>query len=120
MKSFVHLDNHHKGLLPVQIEELNRLRSIMTELLQKTSMTLMMQHSVDYRSVADRNKTLKRLVDEFDKNQIKRIQDESSKTRLSILFYGLMGSIQKISEHTLNLLSTFNESFHLNNKAKRK
>lgn len=120
MKSFVHLSNHHKGLLPVQVDELNRLLVIMTELLQKTSMTLMMQHTADYKSVAGKIKTLKRLIVEFDKNQIKRIQDESSKTRLSILFYGLMGSIQKISEHTLNLLDIFNESFHLSNRVKRK
>jgi len=120
MKSYVHLNNHHKGLLPVQVDELNRLREIMADLLQKTSMTLMMQHAVDYKTVANKNKALKRLVMEFDKNQIKRIQDESSKTRLSILFYGLMGSIQKISEHTLDLLESFNESMHLNGRAKRK
>ncbi len=32
------------------------------------------------------------LVDEFDQNQVMRIQDNSSKTRLSILFYCLPGT----------------------------
>ena len=38
-----------------------------------------------------------------------RIQDNSSKTRLSILFYSLTWDCLKIAEHTHNLLTVFQE-----------
>jgi hypothetical protein len=49
------------------------------------------------------------MVHEHDKNQIARIQNNSSKTRLSILFYSIMWDCLKISEQTTLLLKIFNE-----------
>jgi hypothetical protein len=66
---------------------------------------------VDYDYVANQCRKLKNLVTEFDKNQIKRIQDAESKTRLSILYYSLMEDSLKIAEQTQDLLDIFRESF---------
>ena len=49
------------------------------------------------------------LVNEFDQNQVIRIQDNRSKTRLSILFYSLMWDCLKIAENTTHLLPVFRE-----------
>ena len=47
---------------------------------------------------------------EFDQTQIARIQDNSSKTRLSILFYGYVWDSLKIAEQATNLITMFQES----------
>ena len=52
------------------------------------------------------------MVDEFDENQVLRIQDNVSKTRLSILFYSLVWDALKISEASIHVLTVFEESFH--------
>lgn len=52
---------------------------------------------------------LDELIDEFDQNQIMRIQDNSSKTRLSILFYSFMWNSQRIARQTLLLLKVFKD-----------
>ena len=113
MRSYMHISNNHKGLLPVQIEELNAVRALLSGLLEDTSRALMNTHAADYESAVDKNMKLGHLAEKLDRRQILRIQDESSKTRLSILFYGLLNNSLKISEHTLNLLEIYRESFSL-------
>jgi hypothetical protein len=66
---------------------------------------------VDYDYIHSQKRRLENLVNEFDKNQITRIQDAESKTRLSILFYGLLENSVKIAEQTEDLLVIFRESF---------
>ena len=68
---------------------------------------------MDYDYIANQCDKLKKLVDEYDKNQIRRIQKAESKTRLSILFYGFLENSLKIAEQTQDLLDIFKESFDL-------
>jgi len=117
IRAYNHISNNHKGLLDVQISELREIKSCLKDLLEKTSNTLLKKESVDLDYMKSHYNELKLLVKEFDKNQLKRIQDDSSKTRLSILFYGLMGDSLKIAEQTLNLMGIFQESFRLNNRS---
>ena len=51
------------------------------------------------------------LVNEFDQNQIMRIQANRSKTRLSILFYSLVWDSLKIAEHTIHVLTVFEDTY---------
>jgi hypothetical protein len=48
---------------------------------------------------------------EYEKSQVMRIQEGKSKTRLNILFYGLLGNCIRISTRTRELLDIFRESF---------
>jgi len=116
LRSYTHIDNNHKGLLPVQIEELEQIRLHISNLLAKTANALLKKEAVDRKHIEAEYEELKKMTKEFDQNQILRIQKDVSKTRLSILFYGLMGDCRKIARQTLILLDIFRESFHLNNK----
>lgn len=69
---------------------------------------------MDYDAIAEKTQKLNEMVNDFNNRQIVRIQAGASKTRLSILFYGLMWDVQKICEATLSLLKVFRDSFHLN------
>ena len=54
---------------------------------------------------------LRDLADHYNFRQIERIQDESSKTRLSILFYAIVGTCIMLGKQNLKLLEIFQESF---------
>jgi Na+/phosphate symporter len=109
MRSKLHVDNQHSGLLDLQIEESDRLRREVVEILERTSQALLGKESPDLEKIGERNRELRLMVDQYDRNQIVRIQDNSSKTRLSILFYSLTWDCLKIAEQTTHLLALFRE-----------
>ena len=51
------------------------------------------------------------LAEKYHSRQVERIQDDSSKTRLSILFYALIGNCIMLAKQNLKLLEIFQESF---------
>ncbi len=110
-RSYVHFQNCHDGFSDGQKDELRRIKTYITRLLWNTSIMLRRAKKVDYDYIANQNRKLTNLVVEFDKNQLIRIQNAESKTRLSILYYGLMENSVKIAEQTQALLDIFRESF---------
>jgi phosphate/sulfate permease len=113
MRSHVHVANNHAGLLEVQAEELERIHHLLGQILDHTSGALLRRTKPEADFIAARNSELRVLANEFDQNQILRIQENASKTRLSILFYGLMWDCLKIAEQTTNLLNIFQEPLML-------
>jgi phosphate/sulfate permease len=115
VRAYQHTVNNHKGLLDVQLEELEQVKDCLTHLLGITASSLMKKEKIDDQVLLEKTEKMNGLMKTFNLNQIKRIQDESSKTRLSILFYGFMRDSQLIAESLLDLLKIFNDSF-LNRK----
>lgn len=114
VRAYIHIDNHHKGLLKAQVRELGESRAQLADILNRTANALMEKEKVDYDAIVGETEKLKEMIDDFNKRQIVRIQAGASKTRLSILFYSLVWDMQKISEATLNLLKIFQDSFQIN------
>ena len=71
---------------------------------------------VDCQDAVEQFHYLRELVDDFNEHQIERIRDDSSKTRLSILFYAISGNCVMMAKQNVKLLDIFNESFKLNQK----
>lgn len=115
VRAYQHTVNNHKGLLGAQLEELEQVKDCLTHLLSITSTSLMKREKIDDEVLLNKTKKMNALMKTFNLNQIKRIQDETSKTRLSILFYGFMRDSQLIAESLLDLLKIFNDSL-LNRK----
>lgn len=113
-----HFDNYHAGFSVDQIEELRQVKTNVNRLLWNTSIMLLNRKKVDYDYIANQCSKLDSLINEFDKKQIRRIQHAESKTRLSILYYGIIENCLEISDQTKNLLNIFGDSFKLkgNNK----
>jgi hypothetical protein len=105
--------NNHSGLLTEQIAELDQIRTDVATLLERTASALLLSEEPDTDAIGENNRDLRMLVDEFDKNQVMRIQDNRSKTRLSILFYSLVWDSLKIAEQTTYLFDVFIESLRL-------
>ena len=106
-----HFDNLHTGFIDIQKDELRHVKTQINRLLWNTSIMLLSRKKVDLGYIENQRNRLKTLIDEYDRNQIRRIQDAESKTRLSILYYGIMEDCMRIAEHTLDLLFIFKESF---------
>jgi hypothetical protein len=111
VRAYSHIDNNHKGLLDIQLEELKIVKDILIRLLNKTANSMTVHELTDMEEIIAEKGLLLRKVKELDKLQIKRIQDDSSKTRLSILYYGFIRDARIIAEKTASLLEIFKESF---------
>jgi phosphate/sulfate permease len=111
MRSYVHVVNHHSGLLESQIAELDEMSRIVCEILERTSASMSRTSKPDLAAITELTERLRAHVEEFDRNQILRIQDNTSKTRLSILSYSLAWDCLKIAEQTQSLLSVFEDPF---------
>ena len=69
-----------------------------------------------YQDIVDQFKYLRELADQINIDQSDRIRDGSSKTRLSILFYAIIGDCLMLSKQNIKLFEIFNESFSFNKK----
>ncbi len=118
-KTYEHFENNHSGMVPEQKEELGAVKVSITRLLWNTSIMLLQRKKVDYDYITRQSLKLDKLVDNFDRNQIKRIQDNETKIRLSILFYGFMDNCVKISQQTHNLLDIYRTAFVTGNTEKQ-
>ena len=117
VRAHLHVANNHSGLLEAQEAELGRLRDIVCEILERTSRNLRTGNCPDCSEIAARNREIRILVDEFDENQVLRIQSNTSKTRLSILFYSLAWDALKIAENATYVLEVFEDSIPTAEKA---
>jgi len=111
LRSTIHTGNNHKGLLTVQKQELSRFREKLETVISQTRIALAENKEIDIPLLDRHLDDLRELRRECNKNQIQRIQDLSSKTRLSILFYGLIRDICRVAEHTRDLSRIF-QAFH--------
>lgn len=114
-----HFENNHSGFVYAQKDELRQIKVHVTRLLWNTSIMLLKGKEVDHDYITNQCGRLKDLVSTFDRNQIERIQKGESKTRLSILFYGLLENCVKIAEQTRNLLEVFRESFEVKSEGRQ-
>lgn len=109
MRAHMHVANNHSGLLETQIAELSKVRTCILDLLDKTSAAFLKREPPDLDFIGKSNKELEMLINEFDQNQIMRIQDNTSKTRLSILFYAFMWNSQRIANQLQILMNVFKD-----------
>ena len=111
VRAYKHIGNKHKGLLDVQIEELKKIKICILDIILKAETSFTRKEIVDYQNIVDQYLYMRKLADQFNQNQIERIRTEESKTRLSILFYAIVGNCIMIGKQNIKLLEIFNESF---------
>lgn len=110
MRSYLHVRNHHKELLDIQVGELRRLQPYLDSILRHIEDTFLKQRPAAAQALADDDRQLRELARELNGAQIQRIGEGSSKTRLSILYYAIVGNVLMISKQSVRLLRSFEES----------
>ncbi len=111
IRSSMHVSNRHKGLLGKQIFELVEIKKVFLKIIFLVETAFKNKVIIDYQEAVEQFEHLRELVDRFNENQIERIKDDSSKTRLSILFYAISGNCVMMAKQNIELLKIFNESF---------
>jgi phosphate/sulfate permease len=111
VRSYKHIGNKHKGLLEVQIDELKQIKICILDIILKAETSFRQKEIVDYQNIVDQYLYMRKLADQFNLNQIERIRSDTSKTRLSILYYAIVGNCIMIGKQNIKLLEIFNESF---------
>lgn len=114
LRSWVHVSNNHKGLLDVQIEELREIKDIILKIFSEVEVSLNTRETVSPDIITKQIQSLRNLANHYNFNQMERIQDDTSKTRLSILFYAIVGTCIMLGKQNLKLLEIFQESFPSN------
>ncbi len=109
VRAYNHINNNHKGLLEVQKQEIDNMVEMTNEILLKASYMFANPQHIDEKEIAKLLDQLITIIGESDKKQISRIQDESSKTRLSILFYSLASNCKKICSATYSLVALYHK-----------
>jgi hypothetical protein len=95
----------------VQIEELKKIKICILDIILKAETSFKQKEIVDYQNIVDQYLYMRKLADQFNQNQIERIRSDTSKTRLSILYYAIVGNCIMIGKQNIKLLEIFNESF---------
>ena len=111
LRAYTHVGNHHKGLLPMQVEELEQVRRQLHDILLEVEETFKSRRPADIAGLTEKDRRLRAFAAELNDRQAARIRDNSSKTRLSILYYGVVGNAMMLSKQCLQLLHIFDVSF---------
>ncbi len=113
LRSYSHVSNNHKGLLSVQVDELKEVKNIMVSVLSQSAQALKAGRCGDLECLRQARKDLEKHMHRLDGVQIARIQNNSSKTRLSILFYAIIRDAEKMVGATLHLLDIFHDTLEI-------
>ncbi|PLX93425.1 MAG: phosphate:sodium symporter [Desulfuromonas sp.] len=111
LRAYTHVGNHHKGLLPEQIEELELVRQKLGVILSEVEQTFSRQQEINLERLRSLDTDLRAYAAELNERQLPRIKDITSKTRLSILYYAIVGNAMMLSKQNLELLEIFDNSF---------
>lgn len=109
MRSSLHVSNHHAGLLDTQIEELKEVKKYILEIISDTESVFRKEQPSICEALIKKNNQLRNLADKLSQNQVERIADGSSKTRLTILYYSIVGNAIMLSKQNLKLIEIFEE-----------
>jgi phosphate/sulfate permease len=102
--SLEHIENHHKGLVKSQTQELKEVSERISEFFE---MIMKMIKENDYTAIPEAIKLQQDILDmlnESRKRQVKRIKQNETGTRISVLYLGLINEIKNIMLQTVNLL----------------
>jgi len=115
--SFEHVENNHRPLIPVQIEELSRLNGEISLLFKSTLEILKKKNYEEFDNIVNRQLIILRTLEETRKKQIKRIKNSETGTRNSILFLNILAEVKNLALFTVSILKSSRE-FEMSGKNK--
>jgi Na+/phosphate symporter len=116
--SYEHIDNNHKPLLRVQVEELDELQKSITELFDSIIETIDKNEFSNIPDLIEKQQDILDILKTGRKNQIKRIKKDEAGTRNSILYLGILNEIKNFLLQSINLVKSQRDfvEYQLKNK----
>jgi len=116
--SYDHIDNNHKPLLRVQVEELDELQKSIAELFNSIIETIDKNEFSNIPDLIEKQQDILDILKSGRKNQIKRIKQDEAGTRNSILYLGILNEIKNFLLQSINLVKAQRDfvEFQMKNK----
>jgi len=104
--SYDHVDNNHKALLPVQIEELTELTGLVKDFVKDMNKIIQSQDYSSLNEAIEKQQTILNFIDSSRKKQVKRIKANEVGTRNSMLFLSILAESKSLLLQLINLLKS--------------
>lgn len=101
---FEHVENNHKPLIPVQVEEVSRLNGEISILFGKALDILKNKQYQNIEEIKIKQQTILRIIEETRKKQVKRIKNSETGTRNSILYLNILAETKNLTLYIDNIL----------------
>lgn len=107
--SLDHVDNNHKPLLPIQIQELKNIYGLLKEQLDATVSLFQDLDAEEAKRLQSEVQPFVKAVRNARKNQIKRIKKNEIGTRNSVLFLNLLGEFRNLALFTNRIVKVLDD-----------
>ena len=104
--AYQHFDNQHSGFNKEQIEELNKLQSLLQELLNEILDIIKNNRFDDIEKALNYQQNILEAIKKFRKRQVKRIKEANASTKNSLLYLGILNETKNMVLHIVNLLKS--------------
>ncbi|MCB2221172.1 MAG: inorganic phosphate transporter [Bacteroidetes bacterium] len=101
-----HVDNHHKGLLAVQEEELFDLARMLRDFVRLVNEITKKMEYERMPEIIDNQQKILKFIDTSRKKQVKRIKLKEAGTRNSMLFLGILTESKNLMLQMVNLIKS--------------
>jgi phosphate/sulfate permease len=101
-----HLENKHKSLTHDQIEELRKLKKLLSENTQKIRTIILESTYSEVDSAIAASEGINLLIAQMSKQQVKRIKSEQASSKASLLYLALIHESKNYNLHSVNLLKS--------------
>jgi len=101
-----HVDNNHKALLEVQIEELMDITRMIREFLKRINQLILEQDFTQVNEILESQSKVLKFVDTSRKKQVKRIKANEVGTRNSMLFLSILSETKNLMLQSINLFKS--------------
>ncbi len=113
--SLEHVDNNHKPLLKEQINELKQLQTLLSEMFKIITKHIQNKNYNAQQTTSNMEEKFLKKIEEYRKNQIKRIKNGTVGTRNSILFLNILNETKNLSLQAINLYKAQRDFIDFNN-----
>lgn len=110
VRAYEHVANHHKGLTSEQVEDLREFVGRFRDLMAEASERAVSGKPTGLHDLQERKEALKALSGALQRRQLDRIQAGEAKTRLSILYFALLGNLYMLASQVFQLLNILEDS----------
>ncbi len=109
LPAYQHTDNNHKPLLPVQIDELNKISNALAKFMEHTNHNIHKGQPFENDSINAQREELLMMIRSTRKNQIKRIKNKEVGTKNSMLYFALLNELRNITIANTSLPKLYND-----------
>ncbi len=106
MPCYKHVDNNHKSLIEVQIDELNKLQVQVENILMSVKDMIINSNYDHIDDTIEKQQDLLSRLASFKKKQIKRIKREEVGTKNSLLYFTITNETKNLLLNSINLLKS--------------